>query len=214
MPQQRRCPLGVTAAWSRPSIVRANFFAVIGSANRKPKTHLTHGDKVRLRLNAVRDGTCTISNTRSIIWRHTVCFNLSSAQPVTNSTGLDRIGRQRKDNEVRLSCVEHRGQVCRVPALARNKAELFQSLYEKSSNVIPAIGDADARLDFSPAKRGDVDPFSALINHERLLMGGECFSPSIAENVASGITMEQSCIKLNHDNLRITSSNQFRSNLR
>jgi hypothetical protein len=37
--------------------------------------------------------------------------------------------------------------------------------------VIPAIGDADARLDFSPAKRRDVDPFfSALIIHERLLM--------------------------------------------
>jgi hypothetical protein len=37
---------------------------------------------------------------------------------------------------------------------------------------------------------------------------------SIAENVALGMTMEQSCIKLNHDNLRIVSSNKFRSNLR
>jgi hypothetical protein len=90
---------------------------------------------------------------------------------------LDGTCRQPKDNEVGPPCVEHRGQVCRVPALARDKAEFFQSLYEKSSNVIPAIGDADARLDFSPAKRRDVDPFfSALTIHERLLMEGECFS--------------------------------------
>jgi hypothetical protein len=65
-----------------------------------------------------------------------------------------------------------------VPALARDKAKFFQSLYEKSPNVIRAIGDADARLDFSPAKRANVDPFfSALIIHERLLTEGECFSP-------------------------------------
>jgi hypothetical protein len=65
-----------------------------------------------------------------------------------------------------------------VPALARQKAEFFQSLYEKRPNVILAIGDAHTRLDFSPAKRRNVDPFfSALIFHERLPMEGECFSP-------------------------------------
>jgi hypothetical protein len=90
---------------------------------------------------------------------------------------LDRTCRQPKDNEVGLPCVEHRGQVCRVPALARDKAKFFQSLYEKSSNMILAIGDTDARLDLSPAKRRNVDAFSAPIFHERLLMEGECFSP-------------------------------------
>jgi hypothetical protein len=65
-----------------------------------------------------------------------------------------------------------------MPALARDKAKFFQSLYEKSSNVILAIGDTDARLDLSPAKRRNVDAFfSAPIFHERLLMEGECFSP-------------------------------------
>jgi hypothetical protein len=32
----------------------------------------------------------------------------------------------------------------------------------------------------------------------------------IAENMALSIAMMQSCIKINHDNLRITSSNHFR----
>jgi hypothetical protein len=82
---------------------------------------------------------------------------------------LDPAGRQPKDYEVGPPCIEHRAQLRNVPALARDKAKFFQSFHEESSNMISAIGHADARPNLSPAKRSNVDPFfSAQIIHERL----------------------------------------------
>jgi hypothetical protein len=42
-------------------------------------------------------------------------------------------------------------------ALAGDEAEFFQSLSEELPNVPLSVGDANARRDFSPAKRSELD---------------------------------------------------------
>jgi hypothetical protein len=48
--------------------------------------------------------------------------------------------------------LEHRVEITGLHAFAGDEAELFQGLSEKRSNVLLAIGDADARRDSSPAE--------------------------------------------------------------
>jgi hypothetical protein len=70
--------------------------------------------------------------------------------------GRDPACRQPEDDEVGPLCIEHHAQLRDVPALASDKPKFFQGFYEKSSNVLLAIGDTDAWPDLSPAKRDSV----------------------------------------------------------
>jgi hypothetical protein len=67
-------------------------------------------------------------------------------------------------------CIEHRTQLARLHALASDKPEFFQSLCKERSNMLLAVGDADARRDFSPAERGKLGCFfDSLTIHAALL---------------------------------------------
>jgi hypothetical protein len=77
--------------------------------------------------------------------------------------------RQRHDNEVGQLCIKQRAQLAGLRALAGDEAEFFQSLSEELSNVLLAVGDANARFDFSPAERSRLDrlfgfPHGALLH--------------------------------------------------
>jgi hypothetical protein len=64
-------------------------------------------------------------------------------------------------------CIERRAQLADLRALAGNEAEFFQSLSEELSNVRLAVGDANARRDFSPAERSQLDRFFGLLISHR-----------------------------------------------
>jgi hypothetical protein len=49
--------------------------------------------------------------------------------------------------------IEHRTQLARLHALASDKTEFFQSFRKECPNMLLAVGDADARRDFSLAER-------------------------------------------------------------
>jgi hypothetical protein len=82
---------------------------------------------------------------------------------------LDPACGQPKGDEIGPLCIERRAQLRDIPAFASDKPKFFEGFYEEGSNVLLAIGDANARPDLSPAKRDDVGRvFLALMTHECL----------------------------------------------
>ena len=81
----------------------------------------------------------------------------------------DAAAGQTEDNEVGKLGVEQRAQLADLYGFANNEAKFFQSLSQKGPNVSFAVGDTDARGDFSPAERGELGSFvDSLVVHDAL----------------------------------------------
>ena len=82
-------------------------------------------------------------------------------------------------------CVEHRAELGDIPALASDKSKFLERFCKEGSNVALAIGDTNARPDFSPAERHDVAHFFELRNSHEYFVHFES-----QDNVAAGLEFE------------------------